>query len=482
MMMKKVYILLLGVLLVASCGDFLKEEDNDMIIPRTTDHFLQMLHREAFIQITNNYMTEFMTDDIEENRKTSTNEKNVYKSLYTWQRDIETDGNGDKSTVNKYWEILYRLVLTTNYVMENVNDAIGEENEKASARGEALFVRARCYLELVNLYAKHYDPETAASEPGVPRRLGTGVEETYTRASVADIYNLIESDLKNSIQEFEKSGLKKSLWHPNATAAKLLLSRVYLYKSDWDNCIDYATRVITATGGMLWNLSEHEGTFVNTTNPEILHVYGETSSLVGSGDLATPHIYGSMNVTYGVSSDMQAAFLKGDLRAEQFVKTVMGMGVPSKWLGTFTDLGAFNYRVSEAYLNRAEAYAAKNKDSEARADVKKVVENRVKDINVIDIPSGGVDLKRFIFNERRRELCYEGHRWYDLRRTRQFAKQIDHKFTLVNSTGAITGSEIYMLSPNDPNYVYPIPQAEMDRNGAMKQNERAEKLPIKEDY
>ena len=481
--MKRVYVyLLMGLLLASSCSDFLKEEDNDQVIPRTVEHFLQILHREAFIQNMTNYTTEFMTDDIEENRKTSTNEKNVYKSLYTWQRDVEVDGNGDKSTVNKYWEILYRLVLVTNYVMENIDNAIGEDNEKAFVRGEAYFVRARSYFELVNLYAKHYDAATAASEPGVSKRLGTGVEETYTRASVAEIYNLIESDLKTAIREFEKSGLKKSLWHPTAATAKLLLSRVYLYKSDWDNCIEYTTQVINTTGGMLWNLKEHQGTFVNTTNPEILHVYGETSSLVGSGDLATPHIYGSTNVTYGVSSDMMDTFLQGDLRADQYVKTVMGMGIPTKWLGTFTDLGGFNFRVSEAYLNRAEAYAAKDMDAEAYADVKKLVENRVKDMSVISIPSKGLDLKRFIFNERRRELCYEGHRWYDLKRTKLFAKQIDHKFTLVNSTGGITGTEIYMLTPNDPNYVYPIPQGEMDRNGAMEQNGRVDKLPIKEDY
>ena len=293
--MKRVYIyLLMGILLASACSDFLKEEDKDQVIPRTVEHFLQTLHREAFIQNMTNYTTEFMTDDIEENRKTSTNEKNLYKSLYTWQRDVEMDGNGDKSTVNQSWEILYRLVLFTNYVMENIGKAIGEDNEKAFVRGEAYFVRARSYFELVNLYAKHYDAATAASELGVPKRLGTGVEETYTRASVAEIYNLIESDLKTAIQEFEKSGLKKSLWHPNAMTAKLLLSRVYLYKCDWDNCIDYTTQVINTTGGMLWNLKEHQGTFVNTTNPEILHVYGDPSSLVGSGDLATPHIYGCL--------------------------------------------------------------------------------------------------------------------------------------------------------------------------------------------
>ena len=304
---------------------------------------------------------------------------------------------------------------------------------------------------------------------------------------MAVIYDLIEADLKESIRHFTNSGLEKSLWHPNAETAMLLLSRMYLYKSDWDNCIDYATRVIDAKGGKLWDLKEHrEGTFVNTTNPEILHTYGDKSSLCGDGgETSIPSIYESStgSVTYGVSADLLGTFLVGDLRADKYVKVVDGTSVPTKWLNAFTDMGAFTYRVSEAYLNRAEAYAFKNMDAEAYADVKKVVENRVEDITKVgDIAESGVELKRFIFNERRREFCFEGQRWYDLKRTKLFAKQIDHKFTEVNNSGAIMGTELYMLSPNDPNYVYPIPQDELDVNNVIEQNERVEKLPIKEDY
>ena len=110
--MKKVSLfILLCFALVTSCSDFLKEEDKDKVIPRTVDHFLQIMHREAFITNKMNYRTEFMTDDIEERARTSSKDKNIYKNLYTWQRDLELDANGDNADVNVSWELAYRLIL-----------------------------------------------------------------------------------------------------------------------------------------------------------------------------------------------------------------------------------------------------------------------------------------------------------------------------------------------------------------------------------
>ncbi len=92
------------------------------------------MHREAFITNKMNYLTEFMTDDIEERARTSSKDKNIYKNLYTWQRDLEFDANGDNADVNASWELAYRLILICNYVMENIDDSIGEENEKDFVR------------------------------------------------------------------------------------------------------------------------------------------------------------------------------------------------------------------------------------------------------------------------------------------------------------------------------------------------------------
>lgn len=470
----------LTLLSFSSCQDFLEEEDQDLIIPRTVEHYSYVLHYEACLDPKHNVYTELMTDDIMENSKATSEMKNEVKQIYTWQRDVEVDGNGDESSVNNSWERLYRLILTCNYVLENVPPLDGNEAEKLYVLGEAYFSRAKSLLDLVNLYAKHYDTETAVTDLGVPIRLGTGVEVTYERATVAQNYQYIESDLLSAIDMFERSGLSKSLWHPNVLSAKLLLSRMYLYMSDWDKCIQYAGEVIEARNGALWDMKTHSGAFVNTTNLEILYTWGDPIAYIGEYENAIPTIYdGGSDAAYGASTELENSFLEGDLRPAIIFTDGFGIGVPNKWNMTYTNLGIFNMRLAEAYLNRAEAYAMKDMDQDAYNDVYRLVDNRVADVSIIDIPTSGLELKRFIYEERRRELCFEDFRWIDLKRNKLFAKQVNHEFTDRNTQGTMLGKETYMLVIDDPNYLFPIPQDEIDRNPQMIQNERVEKLPIK---
>lgn len=481
-MIRKAIILLSLVVFLGGCHDFLKEEDQDLMIPRTTEHYRQILHREAFIKIHQNYYVDFMTDDIEENRSASTNAKNLYKSLYTWQRDIEIDGNKKKSGVNNYWTLLYRMILTANYMLENVGHSDGTEAEKASVRGESYFLKAKAYFELVNLYAEHYEKGNAHNQLGVARREGTGIVSNYKRTNVEEIYGVMIDCLQHSISEFKAANYKQSLWHPNELAAELLLSRVYLYQENYEACATAASNVIKGSGGQLWNLSEQSGTVVNNINPEILFTYGDNSSLVNSQSSdPTPNIYYNGVMTYRVASGLESCFLSGDLRKNVYIQSVSGGSTPAKWGSNYTALGAFSYRVAEAYLNRAEAYANTNQEDLAVADLKRLLENRVTDMEAISIPANGDELKRFIFDERRRELCFEGFRLFDLKRMKQFTPQVNHLFTLRSSTGAVSGTELYMLPAKSPNYVWPIPKEEMEANGMMEQNIRNEITPIIEE-
>ena len=68
------------------------------------------------------------------------------------------------------------------------------------------------------------------------------------------------------------------------------------------------------------------------------------------------------------------------------------------------------------YLNRAEAQAMLGQDEAARQTLQELRSKRMENSNINDIPTTGRELIDFIRAERRRELCFEGQRWFDLRR------------------------------------------------------------------
>ena len=75
------------------------------------------------------------------------------------------------------------------------------------------------------------------------------------------------------------------------------------------------------------------------------------------------------------------------------------------------------------------------------------------------------NLVRSVRNERRRELCFEDHRWFDLRR--QGMPSINHKWMGDHGDSQITTFE---LTKNDPMYTLQIPENVMIRNDKLIQN------------
>ena len=115
-------------------------------------------------------------------------------------------------------------------------------------------------------------------------------------------------------------------------------------------------------------------------------------------------------------------------------------------------------------MNRAEAYAKLNKKDDAIKDLNKLRQNRIK--GYVD-QTEFTDLLGEIRTERRKEFCFEGMRWFDLRRYGM--PEIHHDF----QTTATAPRLRYTLKEKDPMYTLPIPSSVILINPAIKQNASA---------
>jgi hypothetical protein len=108
-------------------------------------------------------------------------------------------------------------------------------------------------------------------------------------------------------------------------------------------------------------------------------------------------------------------------------------------------------------------------DEEATAALNTLLEKRFdpEDFEEVEFDSNS-DLVQFVREERRRELCHEGHRWFDLRRWGM--PSITHIWH-----DSETASSTYRLEECDPLYTVPIPDEALQANGKLVQNSLPEK-------
>ena len=113
-------------------------------------------------------------------------------------------------------------------------------------------------------------------------------------------------------------------------------------------------------------------------------------------------------------------------------------------------------RLSEVYLNRAEANARSGQDAAAQADLNLIRQRGL--ATAPDVTATGQDLLDEILRERRIELGYEGHRIFDITRHRLDVVRVD------------CTSDVCFYPYPGPFFILPIPQDEMDVNPNITQN------------
>ena len=142
--------------------------------------------------------------------------------------------------VGTLWMVGYKIISMTNTLIEGA-DASKAENKQIL--GEAYFMRALIHLNMVTLFAKPYS--FGRDNIGVPLRTSNQASEVK-RNSVGEVYDQIVADLKKASELMGKS--RGNAGYPSKEAALGLLSRVYLYMEEYNNCIKTVDDMLTEAG------------------------------------------------------------------------------------------------------------------------------------------------------------------------------------------------------------------------------------------
>jgi hypothetical protein len=422
------------------------------------------------------------------------NSANLYGQIMWILQDQATDdaewGNGrstanqPKNDLDKYtftpatntfqalWSTVYSAINRANAVITRLPAIPMDEALKARYIAEAKFMRGFYYFTLVRLFG------------GVPIMTTetTSLNDlSVARASVDEVYTLIIQDFTEAETVLPVTYTGADRGRATKGAATAYLAKVYLTRQDWPKASAKAKEVIDSGQYDLWANFADAFLIANKNGKEAVFEMQALSGGFGEGSWMQGYMRPNFDRVNGVAGfgddpateNLYRAYRDDDRRRNITVKLYSATSTPAApasvlfpgYVYKYLDLaatgnadGGNNYpiiRYPDVLLMYAEALNEQGaNNAEAYATI-----NRIR--NRAGLPNLTPNLTQAQFRdsvllERRLELAFEGHRWYDLARTKRLISAMKAQ----NPT--ITVAEHH--------YLFPIPQTERDVNPKLEQN------------
>lgn len=441
MNVKSIYILLAGLFLMTSC-DMLDIQPTGKVIPKTLAEYRALLNTSyKAVPSGARGLPSFRSDEMYV--RDDSWDQNAYAAIERWE-DFGSSG----ATTPFPWKDFYSVIFTANYIIEKQEDiSEGSEQDVRQLVGECYLLRAYMHFLLVNLYGQPYTRPGALDTKAVPLKLNSDINEVLSRNTVQEVYRQVLADID------EAAGLmNKEHWELEHSfrftmlSATALRARVYLYMGDWKKAYQEAEAVLAKKA----DLSDMT---MGDVEKRILPNDYQSPEAITALELVMSSNYHQAGA---VSPALLAMYGEGDVRPTQYFKD------PDKDGNRFSLKGGKSqfrctFRTGEFYLNSAEAAARDHQLPQARQRLLSLMSKRYtpeafevkkQAIEVMD-SSALIDE---IMQERARELAFEGHRWFDLRRT-----------TRPRLEKTIEGKK-YVLEEDDVRYTLPIPKEALAAN------------------
>ncbi|MEQ9437568.1 MAG: RagB/SusD family nutrient uptake outer membrane protein [Cyclobacteriaceae bacterium] len=349
------------------------------------------------------------------------------EALEFWQVNSAT-GN-----INNLYNSLYGAMVNINTTLAKLEDATFDDAAVQRFKGQLQFMRAYYYFHLV----QYFGEVIIITEP-----LETPSEAwDYERQPVEAVYALIETDLNDAVSALPVSYEADEVGRITRGAALALLGKVYLTKKEYQNAVTTLTQVTTLGYELLpdyasvfdpANKNHRESIFEVQfqggndlgEHSNFIYTFAPRESVGAVIDFPGQN-GGGWNIP---SLDMIAAYEAGDLRKEVSLKegytSLEGEWIPVPFINKYNHPHAIRERTDDnwpvlRYADVLLMLAEATNEVSGPAGAAMYL-NAVRERAGL-APLNGLDKEAFrtaVLQERRVELAFENHRWFDLKRTK----------------------------------------------------------------
>ena len=486
------YTLLTFLSVFSSCTSFLDEKPNDRLV---VDNFYSSA-KDAQAAVDGTYaqlnalynrlmymLADLPTDDM----------KNGLGMPNAFLQNLEFLRIDSQNTfVKDMWVNCYAGISRANAAINNIPNITMDETLKNRFIGEARFLRALYYFNLVRFFG---DVPLITKLETINDAMGARIPKDQIYQQIIDDLSFAEANLP-----LRKDYSSKDEGRATKGAAKILLGKVYLTKGDFAKAKDKLAEVVDAENtfgyGLVANYADNWNPAKEPGTEAVFYVEYKKAPFTNNGEmgLAGPK-YSIPGGNIGVSGSNEAdiptrelydQFDSKDTRRSKnfkfdFLNPVNGKILTSSiplsgkfWLdgilsSSDCDVNMHIIRYADAILMYAEALNETGATDQALIQL-----NRIR-TRAFGNASGNLsamskdDFKKAVINERRLEFVHEGNRWFDLSRTGTFVQRMkDH--SAYESKVAESNKTDIAVNAKDAHLLMPIPQLERDLNPGLTQN------------
>lgn len=441
----KTIVLILPLLALAGCEDFLsKEPDSTRAIINTPKQVSQLLTT-AYPQAGYIVFSEGMSDNVADKGAGQDDKTNRASFLF----EVVEATVDEQDSPDQYWAECYRAISVANEALDIISKVADPEKYNAQ-KGEALLARAYAHFMLVNYYCRFFDPQQANDSPGVPYVTVPEdvVIKQYERGTVAGVYQMIEKDLLEGLPLISDGSYTVPKYHFNIAAANAFASRFYLVKKDYQKVLQYTTAAFPGNN-FAENLRPWNTTYSSLSPEELFRLYSRANQNANLLLIETSSTYGRYvaNYRYGMTypkwqeiSDGERIitgsagwayplYYRGDNNyfipklTEYFVRESVNaeIGLPYVMLPAFT--------VEEVLFNKIEANAYLNNTAACLTDLNTYISKRVDNYDASQHKVTAASMQSYfrtnnlrnnivetVLAFKRVEFVQEGMRWFDIQR------------------------------------------------------------------